>query len=206
MALLDAAANLCQDGGCSATARRATHERDHTEVAREAAAVLHLDERAHSVEPRIGLDAPDRPDVTGDEARCLLARPGDDRDVRRQTLGRRRPARLAAQPVTYTRAVRARCARRRLTRLAHGLVGHAARVHDRDVTRCGGLGVPVEQESLTDLMRIRVRDLAAQEPDGERRHGSAKSTRARRDRLRSALPHVARWRRKRGRRGSSATR
>ena len=54
-----------------------------------------LHERAHAVEPRVGLDAADRPDVAGDERRRLLAAPRDD--------GRRSPA----APRTRRREVRA---------------------------------------------------------------------------------------------------
>ena len=68
VALLDAAPNLGEDRLRPPAARRAAHLRDHAEIAREAAAVLNLDERAHPVETCIRLDAADRADVTGDEA------------------------------------------------------------------------------------------------------------------------------------------
>src|SRR5207302_6182544 len=55
--LRDTAADLGEHGVGGATARGAADERDHAEVAREAAAVLHLDEGAHAVEPGIRLDA-----------------------------------------------------------------------------------------------------------------------------------------------------
>ena len=74
--------------------------RDHAERAREAAAVLHLDEGADAIEPRFRLDARDRADVACDGRRRLLARLAGRR--RRCPRGpRRRPAgRFAAQPVT----------------------------------------------------------------------------------------------------------
>ena len=52
---------------------RAAYERDHAEGATEAAAVLHLDERADAIEARVGLDAADRADVARHRVRDLLA-------------------------------------------------------------------------------------------------------------------------------------
>ena len=83
VALLDAAAHLAQHRVRAAAARRAANERDHAEVARERAAVLDLHERAHAVEPRVGLHAADRADVACDERGRLLGALRDDRDVRR---------------------------------------------------------------------------------------------------------------------------
>jgi hypothetical protein len=79
--LLDALANLPQDRvGCTAP-RSAAHERDHAELAREAAPVLDADERAHAVEPRVGPDASNRTDVPGHERGRLLGPPRDDGHV-----------------------------------------------------------------------------------------------------------------------------
>ena len=83
VALVDASANLPQDGGSGAATRRAANERDHAEVAREAAAVLHLDEGAHALEPRIAVNAPDRADIARHELRRLLTRPGNHPHVGR---------------------------------------------------------------------------------------------------------------------------
>ena len=83
VALLDAAADLAQHGGGGTAARGAANERDHAEAARERAAVLDPDEGADAFEPRVGLNAADRADITGDERRALLGRAGDDSDVRR---------------------------------------------------------------------------------------------------------------------------
>ena len=106
---VDAAPDLGEHGVRAAAARGAAHERDDAEAAREAAAVLHLDERAHAVEPRVGLHAADRADVAGDERRRLLAAPGDDDDVLRQAgEGVGGEVRAAAGDVDAARA----CARR----------------------------------------------------------------------------------------------
>ena len=81
------------------------------------AAVLHLHERAHAVEPRVGLHAADRADIPGDRGRRLLAAPRDDDDVLRRALERVLP-RFAPQPVTYTRPCVRASARDGLARLA----------------------------------------------------------------------------------------
>ena len=73
--------DLVEDGGGRPAPRRATDERDHTERARERAAVLDPDERAHPLEPVIGLDAADRADLGRDGVGELLAAAGDDPDV-----------------------------------------------------------------------------------------------------------------------------
>src|SRR5207245_6141555 len=75
--LADAPPYLADDGRGATAPRRAADERDHAEGAREAAAVLHLDEGAHAVEPGFGLNAADRPHVARDEGRRVLAAPGD---------------------------------------------------------------------------------------------------------------------------------
>jgi hypothetical protein len=57
-----------------------------------------LHERAHAVEPVLGVDAADRADVAGDEGRGLVARPPVT-----TTFGARAanaPSRFEAQPVT----------------------------------------------------------------------------------------------------------
>src|SRR2546430_343966 len=56
----DAPPHLVEHRGRGPTARRTADERDHAKVAREAAAVLDLHERAHAVEPSISLYAADR--------------------------------------------------------------------------------------------------------------------------------------------------
>ena len=100
----------------AAAPRGAAHERDHAEVAREAAAVLHLDERAHAVEPSVRLDAADRADVAGDERRRLLAPPRDDDDVLGQP-GERVAGEVRAAAGDVDAPMRARGARRRLAGL-----------------------------------------------------------------------------------------
>ena len=67
-------------------------------------------------------------------------------------------------------SVRPRGAGDGLTRLRDGLVRDAARIHDRDVTRARHLAVAVAEQSLANRLRVRVRDLAAQEAHGEGRH------------------------------------
>ena len=83
--LRDAPAYLAQHRLGGPAARRAAHERDHAEVARERAAVLDLHEGTHALDARVGLHAADRTDVAGDERRRLLARLRDHRHVRRQS-------------------------------------------------------------------------------------------------------------------------
>src|SRR4029077_1843849 len=85
VSLRDAPPDLVEHRNRRPTARRTADERDHAEVAREAAAVLDLHERAHTVEAGISLNAADRTNVPGDEPRRLLTRPGDDGHVGRQT-------------------------------------------------------------------------------------------------------------------------
>ena len=80
-----------------------------------------------------------------------------------------------------------------LPRLAHSLVGDAARVHDRDVGRLARLDVPVGHEPLPDLLDVRLRDLAAEEVGGERRHRSDDASRpARKGRPPSRPPSASR--------------
>ena len=132
VALRDPARDLVQHRVRAAAARRAAHERDDAEVARERAAVLHLHERAHAVEPRVRLHAADRADLAGDEGRRLLAPPRDDDDVLGQP-GERRAREIGAAARHENLPVRARCARGFLPRLRERLVRHAAGVDDRDV-------------------------------------------------------------------------
>ena len=99
MALRDAPADLAEHRVGAAAARGAADERDHAERARERAAVLDLHERAHAVEPRVGLHAADRADVAGDRLDRLLDLARDDGDVRGQP-GEGVLESLAPQPVT----------------------------------------------------------------------------------------------------------
>ena len=64
-----------------------------------------------------------------------------------------------------------------LPRLAHGLVRHAAGVDDGDLGSAALL-VAVSEQRLADRVRVRVRDLAAEKANGERRHRDADATRA----------------------------
>ena len=67
--------------------------------------------------------------------------------------------------------VRARRARRCLAALRDRLVRDAARADHRDVA-VGVLRVAVAQQRLAHLVRVDVRDLAAEKVDRERRHGA----------------------------------
>ncbi len=167
--LRDAACDLAEHGGRAATARRAPHQRDDAEVARERAAVLDLHERANAIEARVRLDAADRPHVARDERGGLLAPFRDDDDVRRQP-GEARRAEVGAAAGDVDATVRASGARRRLAALRDRLVRHAAGADHRDVGVLGPLVVAVAQQRLAHLVRVDVRDLAAQEVDTERRH------------------------------------
>ena len=170
VALLDAAADLGEHRIGAAAARGAAHERDHAERAGEAAAVLHLDERADAVEARIRLDAADRADVACDVARRLLAPSRDDDDVVRKP-GERIGGEVRSAAGDVDAPVRARRARGFLARLRHGLVRDAAGVDHRDVGAVVTFRVPVREQPLAHVVRVDVRDLAAEEADGEARHG-----------------------------------
>ena len=128
-----AAGSRASTASARAAARAAADERDHAEVAREAAAVLDLHERANALEPRVVVarsrarrrrrrPRPASPRCGGRTTTTLPGRPSSAS-----------PPRFAAQPVTYTRPMRARGARRRLARLRQRLVRDAARVDDCDV-------------------------------------------------------------------------
>ena len=134
VALRDAPADLAEHGVGAAAARRAAHERDHAERARERAAVLDLDEGADAVEPRVGLDAADRADVAGDGLDRLLDLAGDDGDVRGQP-GERSLGEPGAAAGHVDARMRARGARGGLARLREALVRDAAGVDDGDVAR-----------------------------------------------------------------------
>ena len=101
MPLLDPLADLPQDCVGAPASRGPADERDHAELAREAAPVLDADERTDPVEPRIGLNASDRADVPATNAAVSSAR----RETTVTFSGRPANARsrLAAHPVTYTR-------------------------------------------------------------------------------------------------------
>ena len=170
MSLRDPPPNLVEHRRRRPAARAAAHERNDAEVAREAAAVLHLHEGANAVETHIGLDAANRPHIAGDETGCLLARKSDNRDV-----GGHPRERVTGEIGTASRhehvRMRSRGARDGLPRLAHGLVCHAAGIDDRDL-RVLHLAVAVGEQPLADGLGIRLRDLAAEEPDREARHGA----------------------------------
>ena len=108
--LLDPPPDLAEDRLGAPAARRPADERNHAEVAREAAPVLDADEGANAVEPSVGLHATDCADVASDEGRSLLASPPDHDDVLRQA-GEpvSREARAAARDVDAP--VRAGCTR-----------------------------------------------------------------------------------------------
>jgi hypothetical protein len=59
-----------------------------------------------------------------------------------------------------------------LSRLADGLVCHAARVDDGDIGAevVGALYMTIAEEPLAHVLRIGMRHLATEETNGERRH------------------------------------
>src|SRR5213082_2150879 len=132
MPLRDAAGDLGEHGARAAAARTAPDERDDAEVAREAAAVLDVDERADAIEARVSLHATERADVARDEVRRRLAPARDDRDVVRQA-DERVSGEIRSAAGDEDATVRARRPSGRLARLAHGLVRDAAGVDDRYV-------------------------------------------------------------------------
>ena len=166
-----ATADLAQHCLGAAATRGAADERDHAEVAGEAAAVLDLHEGAYALEPRRALHAGDRADVAGDRGRRVLAPALDDGDMPRQA----REC-VALQVRTAPRhvdpRVRACSARRGAPRLGHRLVRDAAGVDDRDVGRAVALLVTVGEQTLAYGLRIEVRHLAAQKTDREARHAA----------------------------------
>ncbi len=156
MALLDPSDDLPQDRAGAAASRSPTHERDHAELAGEAAPVLDAYERADTVEPCIGLNASDRANVARDERRSVLGSPRDDGHVLGQTGERalevgRAPGHVHA-PVC---AGGPSCC---LARLANGFVRHATRVDDGDLG-AAALLVAVSDQRLTDRVRVRMRTL-----------------------------------------------
>ncbi len=167
--VVDPPPDLGENGFRRAAPGGAAHLRNHAERAREAAAVLHLHERPDPVEADVGPDAADRADVARDELRRPLSGKTDDCDVLGQA-GERVAGKVGrtARHVDPLRSSRgaARC----LARLAHGLVGDAARVHDGDVRRLARLDVAVGDQALADLLDVRLGDLAPEEVDRERRH------------------------------------
>ena len=74
VALIHAARDLSQHAVGRAATRSSPDVRDHAERAREAAAVLHLDERADAIEASFRLDARDRADIARHRCGRLLAR------------------------------------------------------------------------------------------------------------------------------------
>ena len=79
---------------------RSRRERaDDAERHAKLAAVLDLHEGAHPVEPRVGLDAADRPDVVGDEPGVASLRPRTTATLSGSPLNAS-PSRFAPQPVT----------------------------------------------------------------------------------------------------------
>ena len=96
----------------------------------------------------------------------------DDDDVLGQA-GERVAGEVRAAAGDVDAAVRARGARGFLARLRDGLVRDAAGVDDRDVGAAVALDMAVGEQPLAHLVRVDVRDLAAEEADGERRHGGS---------------------------------
>ena len=140
-------------------------------MAGEAAAVLHLHERTDTVEPGVGLDAPDRAHVARDRRSRVLAPSLDHPHVRRKAAerlaGEIRPA--AGDVDASMRSGRTRGG---VPRLPDRLVSDAAGVHDGHVRLAGKpLRVPVREQALTHLLRVRLGDLASEKADRERRHG-----------------------------------
>ena len=164
----DAAAHLGEHGIGGPAARCAAHERDHAEVAGEAAAVLHLHEGTNAVESGFALDTRDRTDIAGDRVGGLLASLRHDDDVLRQP-GKGVGREVGAAPGDVHPPVGARRTRCGVPRLPERLVRHAARVQHGDVA-AQALLVPVAQQTLAHRLGVSVRDLAAEEVDRESRH------------------------------------
>jgi hypothetical protein len=168
VALRDAALDLGDHGGSRPAPGRAPNLGDDAETAGEAAAVLDLHEGAHPIKTDIRLDATQRPDGAGDEAGGSLAREPDDFDVFGKSVEASFEVRRAAGHVNAPRATSHPA--RFLTGLSDGLVRDAARVEDGDVNRSFALDMSVGDQSLAQLLGVRVGDLAAEERAREGRH------------------------------------
>ena len=171
VALLDAPADLAENRFRRAAARAPADERDDAERARERASILDLHERPHAVEPRVGLHAPDRADVARHECGGLLGPLADHDDVRGQ--GGERIAREVRGTAGHVDPpVGAGRPGGRLAALRQRLVRDAAGADHGDVgVPADRLGVAVGEQALTDLLRVRMRDLAAEKVSREASHG-----------------------------------
>ena len=172
---------LPRHAGCESLA----HERDHTERARERAAVLDLHECACPLEASVGLHAPDRTHRSRDGLGNVLARARHDGDVGRGDV--ERSFEVGGAPGDVYVLMRAGCTRDRLSGLRDGLVRHAARVDNRNFGIVD-LGMTVGQQALAHRLRVGVGDLAAEEPHGEGGHGLSSLERALAARRKRRLP------------------
>ena len=168
VSLLDPALNLGEHRARRAATGSSAHLRDDAEPAREAAAVLNLDESPYPVEPDARPDAADGSDVASDELRRPLTCHRNNRHVRGEPVEGSREPRAAARHVDAGRPPGS--APRRLARLPHGFVSHTAGVDHSDVDGFLRLQVALRREALAQLLRIGVRHLAAEEIDAETRH------------------------------------
>ena len=148
---------------------------------------------ARTVEPRVRLHAGDRADVAGDRLDRLLDLAGDDGDV----VGS--PAKAVSESGRRSRSRRrgrACGARGALPGLREPFVRDAAGVDHRDVAAALDLAVAVADEPLAQRLGVSLRDLAAEETNGEARHRARKlmadvQIRRPATRLDAALPAVA---------------
>ena len=115
------------------------------------------------------MDATDRADVAGNESCGLLGAPRDDHHVRGQA-GEAVAREVGGAAGDIHAAVGARGSGCGLAALGEGLVRDAARVDDGDICGVGRLDVAAGEQVLTELVHVRVRDLAAEEIDREARH------------------------------------
>jgi hypothetical protein len=155
----DPAADLGEHGLRRPAARGTADLRDHAEGAGEAAPVLDLDESPDAVEPEARLDATNRAYVAGDGIRRPLARERNDRDVGGKTVEGAAEVRRASCHVDAAGSRRE--APGCLPRFLDRLVRHAACAEHGHVRRAASLAVAVGEQALAELLRVRVRDLAA---------------------------------------------
>src|SRR5207247_8749281 len=137
---------------CGAAARGASDLRDDAERAREAAPVLDLHERAHAIEPDVGLHTAKRAGRLGNVIARTFARERDDLDVRGHAVEALLEVRRAAGHIYAGRP--ASCPAHCLPGLAHRFVRDAARIDDGDVDVSACLDVPTGGEALADLLRV----------------------------------------------------
>src|SRR5262249_18486301 len=149
-------------------------ERDDAEGAGEAATVLHLHERADTVEADVRLHAPDRANRAGDRSRRLLAPPAKDDDVRREAhkrivrqvraaTGHEDPPVRTRRPARRARGVRRRAWTRGRSRPPAAPTGPSPRSLSR--TACASACETLQPRNCTENVATAPRTLTRSAPE-----------------------------------------